>query len=131
MAAKTKHRHHSRALVRVPTVKPIVIRTSAAPVHHKKHHRKGGRGAFGGMVTSQEVKLAIGGAALGFIKKTFPNIPTIPVLGQNGTIALAAKFLKGKVPFAEEAGLAALVVSAYQFAETGKVEGGDYVVGGF
>jgi hypothetical protein len=124
MATKTKHRSHSRALVRVPTVKPIIIRSTKI-VKAKRHH-KGHRGSS--FLSGVQMKAAIGGAALGFLKKQFPSLPHLPVLGQNGTVALAAYALRGKVPFAEDVMLAALVVAGYQFAETGTVEGG-YVAG--
>jgi hypothetical protein len=124
MAKHTKTRSHSRALVRVPSVKPIVIRQTKV-VKAKRHHKHHSRGMFSGLDT----KKIIGGAALGFLKKTFPTLPHLPMVGQNGTIALAAYVMRGKVPFAEDVLTAALVVAGYQLASTGAIEGaeGEYV----
>lgn len=127
MAKRTKHRSHSRALVRVPTVKPIVIRSTKivkAKKHHGKHHHKG-------LLSGIQTKQVIGGAALGFlksiVKKNFPNF-TVPMVGENGAIALAAYVMRGKVPFADDVMNAALTVVGYQFG-AGQTIDGDYIAG--
>jgi len=131
MAKRVKHRRsHSRAIVRVKAVKPIVLRQTKI-VHAKRRHHKHGRGMLGGLLGGggPEMKVAMGGAALGFIHKQFgASLPKVPMVGTNGTIALVAYFLRGKVPFASEVASAAIAVSAYQFAATGTVEG-DYIAG--
>jgi hypothetical protein len=132
MAKKhTHHRSHSRAIVRVPTVRPIVIRTRSAATKHKKKHHKHHRGGLGGIVSSKQISTAMGGYGLGFIQKQFPNLPKIPMLGEAGTIAIASYMLRGKLPFAEEICTAALVVAGYQLATTGAITGGDYIAGQF
>lgn len=65
----------------------------------------------------------LGGYAVGFIEKTFPNLPTIPLVGRKGTIALAAYFLHGKHPLVADIGLAAAAISGYEFGSTGHVTG--------
>jgi hypothetical protein len=128
MAKHTKTvRHHSRALVRVPTIKPIVIRSTKIVKAAKRHGRRVG----GKLIAGVDVKKIIGGGALGFIKKNFPNIPHLPGIGQNGTVAAIAYVLRGKVPYAEDVMNAAVVIASYQFMATGTVEGGDYVAGQF
>jgi hypothetical protein len=128
--AKTHTRSHSRAIVRVPHVKPIVIRQTKV-VKAKKHHRgRRHHGGLGGFLSQGQIKAAIGGAALGFIHKQFPNLPTVPMLGRNGTIAIISYMMRGKVPFAEDVAVAALAISGYQFVSTGTIEG-DYVAGAF
>jgi len=131
MAKRVKHRRsHSRAIVRVKAVKPIVLRQTKI-VHAKRHHKRGGRGMLGGLLGGggPEMKVAMGGAALGFIHKQFgAQLPHMPMVGTNGTIALVAYFLRGKVPFASEVASAAIAVSAYEFASTGAISG-DYVTG--
>lgn len=128
MARHTKSvRHHSRrALVRVPTVKPIVIRSTKIVKSIKRHAKHRGRQLIAGV----DVKKIIGGGALGFIKKNFPNLPHAPYLGQNGTVAAIAYILRGKVPYAEDVMNAAVTIAAYQVMATGSVEGG-YVAGDF
>jgi hypothetical protein len=132
----------SSAIVRV---KPVVIRpprpivrTKTRIVHKKakKHHRGHKRSALalGGLVTQSQVTAAIGGAALGFIQKQFTTLPSIPMLGKNGTIALAATLLSKHFPLAKDIATAAIVVSAYQLGSDGKVSGEEvegYVAGGF
>lgn len=65
----------------------------------------------------------IGGLAYGFIEKTFPNMPTVPVLGKPGTVALAAYVLRGKVKFARDVGIAASVLAGYQLGKEGHILG--------
>lgn len=69
----------------------------------------------------------IGGAALGFIEKSFPNLPTLPILGRSGTIAVAAYFLskQGRHPILRDVALAAASIAGYQIGTTGKISGED------
>jgi hypothetical protein len=73
----------------------------------------------------------IGGAALGFIEKMFPNLPTVPVIGRAGTIALGAYLLskRGGMPIMRDVALAGAVIAGYQIGLTGKVSGDDGVSG--
>jgi hypothetical protein len=135
-----KHRHSS-AIVRARPImfkapRPIVLRAKTRIVHKKpkkKHHRHHTKSLLGGFLTQKQINAALGGGALGFIKKTFgASLPTVPVIGQNGTVALAAYLLRGKFPLADDICTAALVVSMYQLGSEGKVEGVEgYVAGGF
>lgn len=68
----------------------------------------------------------LGGAALGFIDKSLgATIPTIPLLGRAGTIALGAYLLaKGKGKgIMRDVALAAAAVAGYQLGHDGKVSG--------
>jgi hypothetical protein len=79
----------------------------------------------------------IGGAVLGFIEKTFPNLPTVPVIGRAGTIALAAYFLSrqggmGRSGITRDVALAGSVIAGYQLGKNGVIAGdveGDDVSG--
>ena len=52
------------------------------------------------------------------------NIPTIPILGKAGTIALAAHFFgKGRAGLATDIRNAAAVVASYEFGLKGSVSG--------
>lgn len=68
--------------------------------------------------------LAVGALALGFLDKSATTIPTIPILGKAGTIALAAHFFgKGKPGMVTDVRNAAVCVAAYEFGKDGKVSG--------
>lgn len=108
---------------------PIVIRTSSAPVKHKKKRRHSGGGGGGGeSLTSREnMALATGALALGFIDRQGVKIPTVPILGRAGTIAVGG-ILLGKqmhLPIATKIGKAALVIALYELGKEGKVSGVD------
>src|SRR5215510_14673028 len=67
-----------------PRVAQPIIRVSAPRAPKKKHHRSHG----GGDSLSQKrlVSLALGGAAFGFIEKSFgAQLPTLPIIGRAGT----------------------------------------------
>ena len=71
---------------------------------------------------------AIGGAILGFIEKQFPKLPTVPVLGRAGTLALGAYLLSrqggmGSSGILRDVALAGAVIAGYQIGTTGKVSG--------
>ena len=70
---------------------------------------------------------AIGGGALGFIEKTFPAIPTVPLLGKAGTIALVGYLCRnmggviGSV--ARDVALAGAAIAGYELGKEGKISG--------
>jgi hypothetical protein len=128
MARTKKRRATSRALVRVGA-KPVVIRTTRVVKAKKKGHRRS-RSMLGGFLSERQIAAGIGGGVLGLIKKNFPNLPHLPYLGQNGTVAIAAHLFRGKLPYAENVAEAALTLALYQLATEGKIEGG-YVAGGY
>ena len=80
-------------------------------------------------MSSQKVLmgLIVGGFAMGFLDKPGgpgASIPTIPVLGKAGTIAVAAHFFgKGKAGLVTDVRNAAAVVAAYEFGLKGSVSG--------
>lgn len=69
--------------------------------------------------------LALGGFLYGFIEKTFgAKIPSIPIVGKSGAIALGAYWLGGRSPgIVADIGNAASVIAGYSFGSTGKVSG--------
>jgi hypothetical protein len=102
----------------------IVVKAPSGATRHKpKHPRRRGGGKSSEKVL---MGLCIGGLALGFFDKsgtTFP-IPTIPVLGKAGTIAVIAHvFGKGKPGMVTDIRNAAAVVASYEFGKDGKVSG--------
>jgi len=70
---------------------------------------------------------ALGGALLGFIEKQFPTLPTVPLIGRKGTIALIAYFVAKKggtmASIARDVGLAAAAIAGNELGSTGKVSG--------
>jgi hypothetical protein len=130
--AKTKTRHsHALAPYRhAPRASaPIIVRVPSGTTKHKgkKHHRGNGK-------SSEKILmgLAVGGFAMGFLDKPGgpgANIPTIPILGKAGTIALAAHFFgKGRAGLVTDIRNAAAVVAAYEFGLKGSVSGeGDVI----
>jgi hypothetical protein len=73
------------------------------------------------------LSLAIGGAIYGFIEKSFPGLPTVPLVGRAGTVAIAAYFIgkRGGMGggIVQDVGKAAAVIAGYQLGSTGKISG--------
>ena len=114
------------------TSAPIIIRSSPRTVHKKKHHRRHGGGADS-LSTQRLISLALGGAAFGFIEKSFgPQLPTLPIIGRAGTITLIAYyFSKGHAGggLLKDVARAGAVLSGYQIGTTGKISGDDVLAG--
>ena len=110
---------------------PIVIRTSGSRgSHKKKHHRRHGGGD--GLTQQKLVQLALGGAAFGFIEKSFgAQLPTLPIIGRAGTITLVAfYFSKGRAGgILKDVARAGAVLAGYQIGTTGKISGEDVLAG--
>jgi hypothetical protein len=66
---------------------------------------------------------AVGGFAVGFLEKSFPNLPTLPIVGRKGAIAIGAMLLAGKHPIIADIGLAAAAISGYELGSTGAISG--------
>jgi hypothetical protein len=115
MASASVHTLHPKGS------KPINVRVSAP--RPKKAKRVGGRRQSSEKVLTGMV---IGGFILGYIDKTQTNIPTIPVLGKAGTIAVAAHFFaKGKPGMATDVRNAAAAVAAYEYGNKGSISGAE------
>jgi hypothetical protein len=120
MATKTTTHHVPRTHTKTQT---IVVRPVAAKPS-KKGHRGKGRGRQSSEKTL--MGLVVGGFILGFIDKSGTSIPTIPILGRAGTIALAAHFFgKGKAGMVTDVRNSAASVAAYEFGLKGSVSGDD------
>ena len=137
--AKTKTRHHSRALTfsQPRAIKPVIIRTTKVVKPKKKgHHRRGGGGLLGGLggglLSKNRTQMVAAGAAVGFIDKSGWNIPKLPYVGEHGTIAVAAYLLSdnGRNTLADNVCTAALVLAGYEFVKTGSIVGGEGEYGG-
>jgi hypothetical protein len=134
-----KKRSASRPRTNTITVRersaPQTIKVSvprAAPIKRVKHRRRhgggGGRGIGGGATGAMSMQrsgaLALGGFVYGYIEKNVPQVPTLPLIGKSGAIALIAYFMGGKSPgIIADVGNAASVIAGYSFGATGKVSG--------
>jgi hypothetical protein len=64
----------------------------------------------------------MGGFGYGLLLKTFPNLPTLPLLGRSGTVAAAVYLQKPKTQWIQDIGIAA---AGNSFGATGTVSGDD------
>ena len=137
MAKKKKTASRTRTVVVQPAKAAApIIRVSApraAPIIHRRKRRVGGGSAQGGGLKDM-VGAGVGGAVFGYIETHFPNLPTLPVLGRAGTVALACHFLRkqggfGHGALVRDVGMAAAVIAGYQLGKTGKIAGDNDVVG--
>lgn len=112
-----------------PIIRVMSPRAPAAP--KKKHHRRRSSSAnarSGGLSMSHMAATAFGGFGLGFIDKNFPTLPTLPVIGRAGSIALFAYALGkwGGVSMGgivRDVALAGAAVAGYEMGKDGKVVG--------
>lgn len=93
----------------------------ASPKKHRHHRRRSGSTLSQSTIQSN----AIGGFLYGVIEKNFgAQLPTLPLIGRAGSIALAAYFFGGnRGGIIADVGKAAAVIAGYQFGTTGKVSG--------
>ena len=129
--ASTKLAHYRRPAFAFARPAPIIIRqTKSVQKHHKKHHRRGHSGGRG-LLEKQRIGILVGGFAVGMLQKMNLALPKIPLLGEAGTIGVAAYFLSagGKNKLADEICTAALTIAAYELGSTGAVVGGEPDVG--
>lgn len=66
---------------------------------------------------------AIGGVLYGFVEKSFPTMPTLPLIGKSGTVALACYFLGGNNRMIQDIGVAAAAIAGYSLGKEGKISG--------
>lgn len=76
------------------------------------------------------VGAGIGGAIYGFIEKQWgAKIPTVPIIGRAGTVAMFCYFARkqgfARSPIVNDIGIAAAVIAGYQLGSTGKISGDD------
>jgi hypothetical protein len=116
-------------IIRAPRAAAPIIKVSAprAPAKKKHRRRRSGGHSVGSLNMRTMAGAALGGAVLGFIEKQFPNLPTVPLIGRKGTIALVAYFVARKGgrfgSIARDVGLAAAAIAGNELGSTGKVSG--------
>jgi hypothetical protein len=139
---KKQTQTQNRAIVVRERSPAPIIRVSApraTPVKHKRRRKGGGGGghsralgaATGSMSATKSGSLALGGFIYGYLEKNVTQIPTLPLIGKSGAIALIAYFMGGKNPgIIADIGNAASVIAGYSFGSTGRVSGLTPGVGG-
>lgn len=106
-----------------PIIRVNVPRARSAPKAKRRSHRRASSGG-GGQLKDRMTKAAIGGAVVGYIEKSGIAIPTVPMLGRAGSLALAAYFLGGKSPgVMQDVAIGAAVIAGYELAKDGKISG--------
>jgi hypothetical protein len=66
----------------------------------------------------------MGGFGFGWIMKHYATqIPSLPLVGKSGTIAIASYFFRGQHKLVKDVGIAAAAIAGYSFGKTGAVEG--------
>ncbi len=109
----------------------VVVAPRSAPVRRRRSN-VGSKGSVGPLTPNKLLGVGLGGAIFGYIEKTFPNLPTLPMVGRSGTIAIAAYFISkqggmGHGSIVKDVGIAAAAITGYQLGKTGKVSGDDVV----
>jgi hypothetical protein len=106
----------------VSYAKPIVVRQTKIVKAKHKHRRHGGGAGF---MNRDRMGIVGGAAALAFIQKQGIKLPALPLVGETGTIALAAYFLSGngKNKLASEVCTAACVLAIHELITTGAIVG--------
>ena len=113
-----------------------IIKVSAprAPAKRKAPTRRrrrssgfSGGGAVGGLISSEAIQMAVGGALYGYAVKSgvVAKLPAIPVLGRTGTAAILLDYWArhGGGQIAHRAARAAAAIAGYQLGHEGQISG--------
>lgn len=127
MAKRKRTTTRRRSAAKTITVRqpaPVVVRTTSVAKRSAPRRRSSRRGVGGGDNFGRTMlACGLGGAAVGFLEKTFPNLPTLTFLGKKGTIAAAAYLLRRQLPYAKEVAISAAAIAGYEFGKEGRVSG--------
>lgn len=146
MAAKRKRRtavaRTTTKIIKAPAPIIRVAAPRAAPVKRRSHRRRsshsGGGSALGGLISTETIQMALGGAIYGFCVKQglVDKLPAIPIVGRTGTAALVLDYWsrRGGGRIVHTAARAAAAIAGYQLGSTGKIQGdlattGDFAMG--
>lgn len=106
-------------------------RRSGGAVRRRKgtRRRKGPVAGGGGLFNQERIGAMAGGFLLGVLDKQGTSLPTIPVLGRAGTLAVALYFggKQFKMPLAVHMSTAALAIATYELGNKGSISGVDTV----
>lgn len=114
-----------------PAAAPVIRIQSPQAIAPKKQRRRrsSGGGGGGGGGTARLLGVAVGAGIVGMLKKSgiLDNIPSIPVVGRIGTVAIAAHVWSnhGGGQLARDVAMAAASVAAFQLGSQGSIDGDD------
>jgi hypothetical protein len=137
MAKSSAARSAKVQIVRMPSPPaPIMLaapkrrrRATTTIVKAKKtSHRRHGVGASSPLTAKHMFGIGVGGLALGYIEKHWgANLPTMPVIGRKGTIAVGAYFLAKHggmgAGIARDVAIAAAALAGYDLGNKGSISG--------
>lgn len=128
MAKRRTRRASSSRAITVRPAAPQIIRVSGGGggVRRRRSGRRRHGGGHGGFTTTTLFNGAMGGALLGFVDTAIgTKLPTIPMLGRAGTIALGCYLLgKGKGHgMLRDMAIAAAAVAGYEIGTKGSISG--------
>ena len=132
--AKTQTRTMMYAAPRPAPIVVNVPRPQALSVPKGKKAPTRRRHKHGG-AKSNLMEAVVAGAALGYLDKNGTNIPTVPVLGRAGTLAVLCYFFRDKSPWIAGAVGPLAGIAAYEMITKGSISGdvasqGGGVIGG-
>lgn len=90
-----------------------------------RRRRRGGGSLGRSSKGNRMMHVGMGGFAYGLIEKSFPGLPTLPVVGKSGTVAIACYFMGGSNELINDIGIAAAAIAGYSLGKTGTVSGYD------
>lgn len=145
MAAKRKRRTAvARSTTKIIKAPAPIIRVAAprAPAKVRRRSRRRGHSsggsALGGLISTETIQMALGGALYGFAVKQglIGKLPAIPIVGRTGTAALVLDYWarRGGGRLVHTAARAAAAIAGYQLGSEGKIQGdlattGDFAMG--
>jgi hypothetical protein len=123
-ATITRHRAGGDSIV---VVEPPRQSAPIEKAGKRRGRRRGGAGGgFGRSAKGNRlIGIGIGGLAYGFIEKSFPSMPTLPIVGKSGTVAIAVYFMGGNNDLINDIGMAAAAIAGYSLGKEGVISG-DY-----
>jgi hypothetical protein len=126
MARKKRTASKPRTTV---TKKPggvVVVSQSAPLARARGFGRRIAKAASGASLQTRMQGSFVAGAVLGFVEKTFGDkIPSLPLVGRKGAIALGVYFMKPKNKIMQDVGVTAAGLSGYQLGKENKIDGDD------
>jgi hypothetical protein len=115
----------------IVVVEPRAMTSTRRSGGRRRSRRKSRRtsrrgGSTGASLKTRAIGAAMGGFGVGFIEKQIGDkLPTLPIIGKKGAIAIAAYFLAGKSELARDVCISAAAISGYELGKTGVISGVD------
>ncbi len=139
MAKRRRTATRAASVTKIVKAPAPIIRVSAPraakPVRRRSRRRSSSGGMnIGGIVSSEAIQMAVGGALYGYAVKSglVAKLPAIPVLGRTGTAAILLDYWSrhGGGQIVHRAARAAAAIAGYQLGHEGKISGDDMITSG-